>query len=183
MVGESDLKVCEDLRLWPVFGFSWQVGWSTVWRQGGADVALTELEAFPDALQSSEAQVAVGGADGGGNGTGDGELEEAPERVGSEAEPSDSVGEPDADGASTTGPLIAVAAEYATGADGFSVGTGLVESVQEAMLNESADGLAVGTVREFELFGHRAPILGAAVEPLQLAAHTDASPKKVIVPA
>jgi hypothetical protein len=154
-----------------------------VWRQGGANVALTELEAFPDALQSSEAQVAVGGADGGGNGTGNGALEKAPESVGSEAKPSDFVDDPDADSVSATGPLIAVAAEDATGADGFSVGTGLVESVQEAMLNESTDGLAVGTVREFELFGHRAPILGAAVEPLQLAAHTDASPKMVIVPA
>ena len=100
-----------------------------VFIDGGADVALTQLEALPDTLQSAVAQVAVGGADGGGNGTGDGELEEVPEHVGSEAEPSDSIGEPDADSVPATGPLIAVAAEDATGADGFSVGTGLVESV------------------------------------------------------
>ena len=182
MVGEGGLLVYEDLRFRLASVFRWRIRWSTVGIQSGADVALAQSEASPDPLQSSGAQVAVGSADGGGDAAGDGALEEAPEHVGREAEPSDFVGEPDADSASTAGSGIAIAAEYATSADGLPLWIGLVESVQEAMQIECSDGCAVRTVGEFELFSDRAPILGAAVEPLQLA-HTGASPKRVIIPA
>ncbi len=182
MVGEGGLQVCEDLRFRLAFVFRWRIRWSTVGIQCIADVALAQLEALPDTLQSSGAQVAVGSADGGGDAAGDGALEEAPEHVGREAEPSNFVGEPDAESASTAGTSIAVAAKDASCANGFLLWTGLVESVQEAMQNECSDGCAVRAVGEFELFGDRAPILGAAVEPLQLS-HISASPKRVIIPA
>ena len=56
-------------------------------------------------------------------------MEESPEKVGGEAEPSDFVGEPDAAGPSAAGPEIAVAAKDASSAPRFARGAAVVVSV------------------------------------------------------
>ncbi len=50
MVGEGGVQVGEDLRLRLAWVFRWRIRWSTEFIQGRADVALAQLEAFPDAL-------------------------------------------------------------------------------------------------------------------------------------
>ena len=78
-------------------------------------------------------------------------------RAGSQAEASDLIGHPDAEGASAAAALIAVAAKDAVGAKGFAFRAGLVESVQEAVANQHADGLAMRTGRLLELLGQSIP--------------------------
>ena len=111
----------------------------------GADVALAVVEPLPDALPGPVAQMAVGGADGGEDAVGDGVLEEAPQTGGGQAEASDFVGDPDAEGPPAAGPCVAVAAKDPPGAEGLSLGAAVVKTVQKAVLNESADDLAVRT--------------------------------------
>lgn len=118
----------------------------------------------------------------GGDAADDGALEEVPESVGGDAESSDFVGEPDAEGASAAWTIVAVAAEDAPSTEDFTLWTGLVESVQEAVANEGAVGVAVRTRSLLEPLGDRVPLLLAAVEPLQVA-HPGASTKIVILPA
>ena len=119
----------------------WARTWAAGWRAGspaagqrlgrraasaqcGADLALAQVEPFPDALPGPVAELAVDGAAGGDDAAGDGELEEPPQSAGGQAEPSDLVGEPDAEGPSATGTCMAVAAKDPPGADGLSLGAG-----------------------------------------------------------
>ena len=100
---------------------------------------------------------------------GDGELEELPQSAGGQAEPSDFVGEPDAEGPPATGACIAVAAKDPPGAHGSFAGAALVEAVQTAVPNQRADDLAMRTGRLLEPFGDRRPFLVAAEKPALLA--------------
>ena len=103
--------------------------------------------------------------------------------AGGQAEPSDFVGEPDAEGPPATGPCIAVAAKDPPGADRLSLGAAVVKAVQKAVPNQRADDLAVRTGRQLEPFRNRDPFLGAAVKPSLLAHSDHASAKIVILPA
>ena len=160
-----------------------QLGRRAPRRQCRADLALALVEAFPDALPGAVAEMAVGGADGGADAAGDGGLEEPPQAAGGQAEPSDLVGAPDAEGPPATGACIAVAAKDPPGAHGFSLGAAVVKAVQKAVPNQRADGLAVRTRRLLEPLGHGVPFLVAAVKPSLLAHAAHASAKIVILPA
>jgi len=78
------------------------------------------IEAFPDALPGPVTQMAVGGADGREDAAGGGAFQEPPQTAGGQAEPSDLVGDPDAEGSPATATCIAVAAEDPPGAHGLS---------------------------------------------------------------
>jgi len=126
--------------------------------------------------------MAVGGLNGSANGgsdaAGDGELEEHPQSAGGQAESSDFVGEPDAEGPSAAATLMAIAAEDSPGADGFSLWALVIKSGEGAMADEHADGLAVGAGDLFETFDNRDPILLVAVEP-SFVAHVCRLPPQV----
>ena len=149
--------------------------------EGGADGALCVVEAFPDALPGAVAEMGVGGADGRGDAAGDGVLEEAPEGGGGETEASDLVGAPDAESASAAGLSTARAAKDASGAWRLSLGVAVVKAVQEAVANEQADTVAMGTGHEFEALGKGDPFVGVAVK-ASLLSHGYCSGKIQIVP-
>lgn len=153
----------EDLRRRSLRGRRFR--WRAVRRQGGADLALALVEPFPDALQCPVAQMAVGGADGGGHSAGDGGFEEPPQTAGSQAQPSDFVGDPDTESAPATRASIAVAAKDPAGPDRFSLAAALVISAQITVPNERADNLAVRTRRLLQPFGNGDPFLVATVKP------------------
>jgi hypothetical protein len=180
-IGEGGLEMGEDLRRGSVGGLRWQRGQQLGRRapgtQSGADFALALVEPFPDALPGPVAPLAVDGADGSEDAVGDGTLEEPPQSAGGQAEPSDFVGEPDAESASATAPCLAVAAKDPPRTQRLLL-VALVKSVQKAVPNECADNLAVGTGRLLEPFGHRVPFLGSAVKPSFLAHSDDAFAKK-----
>jgi hypothetical protein len=148
---EDSLEMGEDLRGGSVF--LGELGWQTVLTECGADLALAEAEAFPDAQPGPVAEMAWAVADGSEDTFGEGLLEEPPQGAGGQSEASDFVGRPDAEGAATARSCPAVAAKEASSADGLSVGTGVVKAVEKAMSDESADTLAVGTGGVFEAFG------------------------------
>ena len=108
--------------------------------------------------------MAAGVACGIGDGSGGGVLEKSPEHVGGDAESSDLVGEPEAEGASAALTEIAVAAEDASGSEGFSLWAAVVETVEATVVDESADDFAVRTGRPFEVLGDGEPLVVAAVE-------------------
>ena len=181
-VGEGGQEMGED-----VLGRSLrrpgQLGRRTARRQCRADLALSLVEAFPDALPGPVAEMTVGGADGGGDGAGGGVLEEAPQSAGGQAEASDFVGEPDAEGPPATAACIAVAAKDPPGALGLALGAAFVITAQKAVPNERADGLAVRAGRLLEPFANRRPFRVAAVKPSLIAHGNRASAKIVILPA
>ena len=136
----------------PPVGARRQLGRRAAARQGRADLALAPVEPFPDALPGPLTEMAVRGADSRANTAGDGTLEERPQRGGGQAEPSDFVGEPDAERVPAAGPGVAVAAKDPPGADRLSRGVAVVKAVQTAVPNQGADDLAVRTGRQFEPF-------------------------------
>ena len=130
-VGEGGLEMGEDLRRGSVCGFGRQLGRRAARRQCRADLALAVVEPFPDALPGP---VAAAGSRQRGwrrDAAGDGVLEEPPQAAGGQAEPSDLVGDPDAEGPPAAGPCMAVAAKDPPGAEGFALGIAVVESVQK----------------------------------------------------
>ena len=81
-VGEGGLEMGEDLGRRPVCGLvgdGRQFGRRAACRQCRADLALAQVEAFPDALPGAVAEMAVGGADGSEDAAGDGVLKEPPQ--------------------------------------------------------------------------------------------------------
>ncbi len=169
-VGEGSLEMRDDVGRGSVRGFcGGQLRRRTASRQCRADLALSLVEPFPDALQGPVTQMAVGVADGRENAAGGGALEEPPQSGGGEAEPSDLVGEPDAESPPAATTCIAVAAKDPPGAQRPSPRAGVVKAVEEPVPNQRADDLAVRTGRLLEPFGNRVPFLGAAVEPSHLA--------------
>jgi len=126
---------------------------------------LAAVESFPDALECSIAAIAVGGVDGGGDSAGDGVLEKGPQGAGGQAQASDFVGEPDAEGPSAAVSAMAVAAKDPPRAKCYSLRVAVVVSVEGAMSNEHADGLAMGAGCLFDPLDDRDPLLVGAVEP------------------
>ena len=174
-VGEGCLKMCEDLRRRPLRG---QFGWRTNLQQRGADLALAQVEPFPDALPGPVASAAVGDdADRSGDAAGNGALEESPQSVGGHAQPSDLVRAPDAEGSSATMTCIAVAAKDPPSANGFLLGVALVVSAQKAVANQCADNPAMRTRRLLEPFSNGVPFLLATVKPA-LFAHVRPMPRE-----
>jgi hypothetical protein len=162
-MGEGGLKMKGDMGGGAVRGR--QVWRRTESSQSGADVALGQAEALPEALPGAVGAAAVGdGANGSGDAGGDGELEETPESVGGETEAADFVGRPDAEGASATATCVAVAAKNTACPQGFVAGLGLVVADQMAVANQGANDVAMRTRGLFELLGKREPFVVVAVK-------------------
>jgi hypothetical protein len=179
-VREGGLEVHQDVGR-RALGWRRQLGRRAYAAQRRADRALALVEAFPDALHRPVAEVAMGGADGGGDGAAGSVQEEAPQTRGGHAESSDLVGTPDAEGAAATAARMAVAAEDSPGAQSFTAAVVLVETVQAAMPNEHADHLAMRTARLLEPLGKRIPLRGIAAKPSLLAHVHHAATKTVII--
>jgi hypothetical protein len=184
---EGGLKMCEDLSRRPVRRFGRrpgrQFGRRAPRRQCRADLALALVEAFPDALPGSVAEMAVGSVDGREEAAGDGAFKEPPQAAGCQAEPSDFVGTPDAEGAPATGARLAIAAKDTPGAYRFSPGAALVKSAQKAVPNQRTDNPAMRTRGQLEPLSNRDPFLSAAEKPSLLAHLDHASTKIMILPA
>ena len=183
-VREGGLEMCDDLGSGPVRRLGRQPG-----RQFGrpadsqesrADLALAQVEPSPDALPGSVAEMAVGSADGVGNGAGHGVLEEPPQAAAGQAEPANFVGTPDAESPPTARPTVAVAAKDPPGADGFLPGAAVVKAAQKAVADEGANNLAMRTRRQLELLSQAVPFLVAAAKQ---SLHANHASKIVIVPA
>ncbi len=174
----------EDLRR---RGLAWR--WRRrLWRraqpgQCRADHGLAKAEAAPEALPGAVAEMAIGGPDGSGHGTGGGEQEEAAKAGGGQTQSADFVGDPDAESAAAPRPCLAIAAKDASGADGFVLEVLLVESVQTAVAIENADDLAMRTRRMLEPLSHCRPFVVAAAKPALLCHASHASTKIVILQA
>jgi len=184
-VGKDGLKVGENLRgrLACVSRRQRQrrLGWRPAPTQGGADLALGQIEPVPEALPGPLIQFAVEGAAGRQDAAGEGGLEKLPQGARGQAEPPDSVGEPDAEGPSATGTCVTVAAEDAPGAQLFVVV--LVASVQGAMPDQCADHLAVWTAHLLEPLRKRRPFFLAVAKPSLLIHGNRASAEMTILPA
>lgn len=168
--GEGGLKMCEDLRRrGPSRGPRRQFGRQAPPRQCRADFALAMIEPFPDALQGSVTEIAVGGSDGSEHAAGGGALEEPPQSGGGQAQPSDFVREPDADSPPAAATRIAVAAKEPSGADCLLLTVALVVAEQIAVSNQCADHLAMRTGRLLKPLSQRVPFLVAAAKPAHLA--------------
>src|SRR5262249_51222907 len=115
-VGKGGLEMGEDLRRRPLRGFGRRLGWRAAAPQCRADLALALVEAFPDAPQGPVTQMVGSPANGTQDAAGGGELEESPQTAGCQAEPSDLVGDPDAEGPPATATCLAVATEDSPGA-------------------------------------------------------------------
>jgi len=176
-VGEGGLEVCEDMRRWPVLRR--QLRRQAAPRQCRADVALGDVEAFPDALPSPVAEIA-GGAAGGADTVADGALEKPPQRAARQAEASDFVGEPDAEGPPAAATCLAVAAKDPPGARRRPPPAAVVKAVQQAVANQRAHDLAAWTGRLFEPLGDAAPFLVAAIKP-SLLAHGGHASRKIVI--
>src|SRR5882724_9097442 len=109
-VGEGGLEMGEDLRCRSI---GRPFGGRAARGQCGADLALAQVEAFPDAQPGPVAQLAAGGADGIDDAVGDGAFEELPQSAGGQAEASNFVGDPDAESPAATGTCVAIAAKDA----------------------------------------------------------------------
>lgn len=147
------------------WGFDRKIGRGTASRQGGADRALAAVEPFPDALPGSVAPMAVGNADRGGNAADDGTLEKLPECRGGQAQPSDFVGDPNAESPSATRTPMTITAKDPPGTHHLPLCVAVFKPGQGSMPNEHADRLAVRTRRLLEPLGDRNPILFVAIKP------------------
>ena len=154
-VGKGGLEMGEDLRRRPLRRFGRRLGWRAAAQQCRADLALALVEAFPDAQQGPVTQMAGSHANGTQDAAG-GVLEESPQTAGCQAEPSDLVGDPDAEGPPATATCMAVAAEDPPSAHGLAR-VALVKPVQKAVPNQRADNLAVRARRLFEPLGNGEP--------------------------
>jgi hypothetical protein len=140
-------------------------GRRTLAQEGRANAALAEVEAFADPLPGTVAQMARSGADGGPQAAGEKTLEEGPQSARGEAEPTDLVGEPDAEGASATASPRTITAEDTACPQGFASGAGVVKAVQGAMANQETHGVAMRTGRQLELLDDGNPLIIATEEP------------------
>ena len=129
------------------------------------------VESLPDALEGSLTSRVLDGFAGVGDAACDGVLEEGQQGACAEAEASDLVGEPDAEGSAATGPrLPTLAAQDASCSECSllwvaAVGVCVVESVEDTVTVECAAGVAVWTLSLFELLDDAEPLLVVLVEP------------------
>ena len=149
-------------------------------RQCRADLALAQVEAFPDALPGPVAAMAVGGgADAAASdAAGDGALEESPQTAGGQAQPPDFVGEPDAEGPPAAAACACGCCKRSAGRGRSFAGDCSRRSRQIAVPNQRADRLAVRTRRQLEPLSDRVPFVVAAAKP-SLLAHVAPCPAKI----
>ena len=126
--------------------------------------------------------MAVGSGNGSDQTARGGGQEEPPQGAGREAQASDFVGKPDADGTPAAGAGIAVAAKDAASADDVARGGGVIKAAQRAMANEVANDMAMRTGRQLESFDEGVPILSAIAEPPYFGHADCASVKNAILP-
>jgi hypothetical protein len=160
-VGEGGVQVSEGLG----FGSRRRRGdrrRRTTPEKGGAESALGQPKAFPDAEPGAVAESAANAASGG-EAVGDGPSEEVAQAVGGEAEAPDFVGQPDAEGAAAAEVGVTVATKDAVGADG-GARVAFVVAEEEAVLEEVAAGVAVGARGVREACGQGGPLRVGAVE-------------------
>src|SRR5271163_3530551 len=152
-VREGGLEMCDDLGSRPARRLGRQpgrpFGRPADSQEGGADLALAQVEPSPDALPGSVAEMAVGSADGCDHGAGDGALEEAPQAAAGQAEPANFVGTPHAESPPAARPTVAVAAKDASSPHGL-MPAAVVKAAQIAVADERADSLAMRTRRQLE---------------------------------
>lgn len=169
-IGKGGQKMCEGVRRRSARRFSRQLGGWTASRERGADLALAQVEPFPDALPGSISSPAVGNeAARSSDAAGDSALQKSPQRVRGHAQPTNFVRTPDAEGPTAAAPPIAVAAKDPPSADRFALGVAFVVSAQKAVANQRANRLAMRTRRLLESFRNRAPFRFAAAKPVLLA--------------
>jgi hypothetical protein len=161
-VGKGGLKMSENLRRWAL---GQQLGWRMPRQECRADFALAQVEPFPDALQAPVAEMAVGGANARDNAVGSGALQEPPQTLGGQAEPSDFVGAPDAESPPATRACMAIAAKNPLGSDRLSLRVALVIPAQKTMPIERANDLAMRTRPQLEPLGNRVPFLSTTAKP------------------
>jgi len=177
-IGEGGLEMCKDMRRRSARRFGRQLGRRAPRRQCRADFALAQVEPFPEALPGPVTSPAVGDdADRRGDAAGDGALEEFPQSAGCQAQPSDFVRAPDAEGPSAAATCAAIAAKDPPSAHRFLLGVALVVSAQIAVANQRANRLAVRTRRLLEPLSNRVPFIVAAVKP-SLLAHVCPMPRE-----
>ncbi len=132
-IGKAGLEMSEDLRgrlaRWILRQVGQQFGWRAAPTQSGADLALSEVEPFPDALPGPLTQPAIHGTAGRQDAAGDGALEESPHSAGGQTEASDFVGGPDAERPPATAPCLAIAAKDPPSAHRLLLGIALVIAV------------------------------------------------------
>jgi hypothetical protein len=146
------------------------IGRRTTSRQCRAELALAEVESFPDALPGPVTSPAVSDDTAcRGNAAGNGALQESPQRVGGDAQASDFVSKPNAEGATTTRTSMAIAAKDPPSANGLALGVAFVVAAQKAVTDQRANRLAIRTRRLLETIRHRVPFLLAAAKPVLLA--------------
>ena len=85
------------------------------------------------------------------------------------------IGEPNAERPAAALTRMAVAAKNTSGTGGLALWACVIESLQEAVLNQHADALAVRTGFLFESFADRIPLPVALVEPLRAGHRSDHS--------
>jgi hypothetical protein len=176
-VGEGGLEMCKNLRRRSA-RFGGPIWRRATSRQCRAELALAQVEPFPDALPGSVASPAVGNdAACRGDADGDGALQESPHSVGGQAQPPDLVGNPDAEGSTAAAAALAVAAKDPPSADGLALRVALVVAAQKAVANQRAHRFAMRTCCLLESFSNRVPFrLGTAKPPL--LAHVHSMPRE-----
>lgn len=165
--GESGEKMGQDQCRRSARRFDRRHGERVPVRQGGADMALRRVEPRPDALPSAIRQAAVEGADRGLHGAGDCLLKEVPQPTGRHLQPTNIVGEPDADRPPATRTSIAMTAKDPMRAKHDS--SALVETLQGTMPNQVDNHLAVWTGSQLEFPGDLDPFRLVAIKPMRFA--------------
>lgn len=132
--------------------FAIAFGWWAAGRQFDANGGLCFLKSSPDPIGRRFAHAAVEFCKGlafvaacGGC------VEKIPELLGTEKESFDFVGDPDAEGASTSGGLISIVTEDASGSGGFVAEVVFVVASQGTMAIQRSDFSAVGALSEFKV--------------------------------
>jgi hypothetical protein len=133
--------------------------------QRRADRALAPVEPLPEALQGPLAAREARGPYCGGDRAADDALQKVPQSACRHAPSSDRVGEPDTEGEAATASPIAIAAEDASGPDGLAWRAVLVVAEQNAVPNELADGVAMGTGHLLEPQGEGEPLMFISAKP------------------
>jgi hypothetical protein len=165
IVGEGGVQMSQDLgRQRSSCGIRGHLGRWAKSQECRADSALGEVEALADTLPGSVAQMAGGGANGGPQAAGEEALEKGPQSARGEAESTNPVCEPDAEGASAAESLVTIATEDASCPQRLPLWAGVVKSVQSAMAHQKAYGVAVGTRGQLELLDDGVPLVVAAKE-------------------
>lgn len=152
-LGKGGLQMGDDLG----FGaFRRQLRWWASLQQHGADATLGKLKAFPEPLPGAVASFVLGhGTSCRRDAIGEGLSQEAPYHGGTEAESTDFVGQPDADGSSATITRMPVAAVNPPCP--LTPALAFVVPQKCSMPIQPTDLVAMGTRRHLQPFHQRGP--------------------------